>query len=83
MELTILENNTVASKYDFIGQLENSSISLTPISIDTLQINTGKLCNQACRHCHVDASPTRTEMMKKMFLIKFWKCSIYTHKLQN
>lgn len=65
MELTILENNTVASKYDFIGQLENSSISLTPISIDTLQINTGKLCNQACRHCHVDASPTRTEMMKK------------------
>ena len=25
--------------------------------IDTLQINVGKLCNQACRHCHVDAGP--------------------------
>ncbi|GJM21242.1 MAG: radical SAM/Cys-rich domain protein [Planctomycetota bacterium] len=29
----------------------------------TLQVNLGKLCNQACRHCHVDAGPTRTEMM--------------------
>lgn len=29
----------------------------------TLQINVGKRCNQACRHCHVDASPTRTEEM--------------------
>lgn len=29
----------------------------------TLQVNLGKVCNQACRHCHVDASPTRTESM--------------------
>jgi len=29
----------------------------------TLQVNVGKRCNQACRHCHVDASPTRTEVM--------------------
>jgi radical SAM/Cys-rich protein len=29
----------------------------------TLQINVGRKCNQACRHCHVDASPQRTEMM--------------------
>ena len=27
----------------------------------TLQVNLGKRCNQACRHCHVDASPNRTE----------------------
>ena len=26
-------------------------------------MNVGKRCNQACRHCHVDASPTRTEVM--------------------
>jgi radical SAM/Cys-rich protein len=31
--------------------------------VDTLQVNVGKRCNQACRHCHVDASPTRTEVM--------------------
>jgi radical SAM/Cys-rich protein len=29
----------------------------------TLQVNVGKRCNQACHHCHVDASPTRTEVM--------------------
>ena len=31
--------------------------------LDTLQINIGYKCNQACTHCHVDASPSRTEMM--------------------
>jgi radical SAM/Cys-rich protein len=29
-------------------------------SVDTLQVNVGKLCNQACRHCHVDAGPHQT-----------------------
>jgi radical SAM/Cys-rich protein len=32
-------------------------------SIDVLQINLGKRCNQACRHCHVDAGPDRREVM--------------------
>ena len=31
--------------------------------VSTLQINVGKLCNQACHHCHVDAGPKRTEVM--------------------
>jgi radical SAM/Cys-rich protein len=31
--------------------------------VTTLQVNVGKKCNQACRHCHVDASPLRTEVM--------------------
>lgn len=34
-------------------------------AVDTLQINVGKLCNQACKHCHVDASPKRTEIMSR------------------
>ncbi|HBH81129.1 MAG TPA: radical SAM protein, partial [Nitrospira sp.] len=29
------------------------------------QINVGKLCNQTCRHCHVDAGPDRTEIMSR------------------
>jgi radical SAM/Cys-rich protein len=29
----------------------------------TLQINVGKLCNQACHHCHVEAGPKRSEIM--------------------
>jgi radical SAM/Cys-rich protein len=31
--------------------------------VTTLQVNVGKLCNQACHHCHVDAGPKRSEMM--------------------
>ncbi|MCU1257868.1 MAG: Radical domain protein [Bryobacterales bacterium] len=31
--------------------------------VTTLQINVGKLCNQACQHCHVEAGPDRTESM--------------------
>ena len=36
---------------------------LTATGINTLQINVGKKCNQACKHCHVDAGPHRTEIM--------------------
>ncbi len=36
---------------------------LRAAEVRTLQVNVGKRCNQACRHCHVDASPTRTEVM--------------------
>ncbi len=34
-------------------------------AIEILQINVGKLCNQTCRHCHVDAGPDRREMMTR------------------
>jgi radical SAM/Cys-rich protein len=33
--------------------------------VETLQVNVGKLCNQACHHCHVDAGPKRTERMTR------------------
>jgi radical SAM/Cys-rich protein len=32
---------------------------LKPSSIDIFQINIGKLCNQTCSHCHVDAGPDK------------------------
>ncbi|HWF86533.1 MAG TPA: radical SAM protein, partial [Vicinamibacterales bacterium] len=41
---------------------------LTASSISTLQINVGKLCNQTCRHCHVDAGPDRREIMSRATL---------------
>src|ERR1700676_2382788 len=31
--------------------------------LETLQVNLGYRCNQTCRHCHVNAGPTRREMM--------------------
>jgi len=33
--------------------------------LSELQINVGRLCNQACHHCHVDAGPKRTEIMTR------------------
>ena len=32
-------------------------------ALQTLQVNVGYLCNQACKHCHVNAGPKRTEAM--------------------
>jgi radical SAM/Cys-rich protein len=36
---------------------------LRSATVDTLQVNVGKKCNQTCRHCHVDAGPERKEVM--------------------
>ncbi|HKR79062.1 MAG TPA: arsenosugar biosynthesis radical SAM (seleno)protein ArsS [Nitrospira sp.] len=38
---------------------------LRSTGMTVLQINVGKLCNQTCRHCHVDAGPDRTESMSR------------------
>jgi radical SAM/Cys-rich protein len=34
-------------------------------ALETLQVNLGYVCNQACLHCHVNAGPTRTESMSR------------------
>ena len=36
---------------------------LNRVALETLQVNLGYLCNQSCRHCHVDAGPNRKEQM--------------------
>src|SRR6058998_1688488 len=38
---------------------------LRATGIQVLQINVGKVCNQTCRHCHVDAGPDRLEEMTR------------------
>jgi radical SAM/Cys-rich protein len=50
---------------DFDGKLAAHGLSLRAAAVETLQVNVGKLCNQACKHCHVDASPARTEVMTR------------------
>lgn len=50
----------------FEEQLQRSGLSpLHATGITVFQINVGKLCNQTCRHCHVDAGPDRTERMSR------------------
>ena len=34
-------------------------------ALEIFQINLGKMCNQTCRHCHVDAGPDRKEIMSR------------------
>ena len=47
----------------FDETLSGRGIELRRRALRTLQVNVGRKCNQACRHCHVDAAPWRTEMM--------------------
>ena len=47
----------------FERRLAEHGLALERAGLQTLQLNVGRKCNQACRHCHVDAAPWRTEMM--------------------
>lgn len=49
----------------FDEKLAANGLELRSDTVITLQVNVGKLCNQACKHCHVDASPARTEIMTR------------------
>lgn len=56
-EMPAVENPAL----NFSNYLDSRELRSREIS--TLQVNVGKLCNQVCKHCHVDASPIRTEIM--------------------
>ena len=48
----------------FEDKLRKSDLyPLQAINVDVFQINLGKMCNQVCNHCHVDAGPDRKEIM--------------------
>jgi radical SAM/Cys-rich protein len=54
-----------STAFDFEESLAAHGLELCAGAVETLQVNVGKLCNQACKHCHVDAGPTRTEIMAR------------------
>lgn len=47
---------------DFQDSVEDKELLVTD-KMSVLQINVGRLCNLACKHCHVEAGPNRTEVM--------------------
>jgi sulfatase maturation enzyme AslB (radical SAM superfamily) len=50
----------------FQQKLEESNLfPLAPTGIKIFQVNVGKMCNQVCKHCHVDAGPDRKEIMTR------------------
>ncbi len=56
----------------FREQVEEAGMyPLKPSELEIFQLNIGKLCNQSCAHCHVDAGPDRKhELMSKVHLDK-------------
>ncbi len=62
------EQVRVLERGDSLARFDSTlaQYGLTPLaatSLDVLQVNVGRLCNQTCRHCHVDAGPDRREIM--------------------
>jgi radical SAM/Cys-rich protein len=49
----------------FVDKLGLNGRGLRRGSVDSLQVNLGRHCNLACLHCHVEAGPTRSEMMSR------------------
>lgn len=65
-QVAILESQDEHALPTFAATLaENELEPLEADGIDVLQVNVGKLCNQTCRHCHVDAGPDRRESMSR------------------
>ena len=63
--LPVLDQRLPSAPASFEQMLASRNLDLRARSVETLQVNVGKLCNQACKHCHVDASPSRTEIMTR------------------
>lgn len=63
-QLNILQDSHRSLVTPFSDQLAEQGVSpLYRKKLTTLQINVGKVCNQTCTHCHVDAGPDRRESM--------------------
>ena len=66
MTLSTVEAGPSKRPFLSFGQrLRQEQAQLKRVSLDTVQVNLGKRCNQACAHCHVDAGPTRAEVMSE------------------
>lgn len=53
----------VAALEPFKQKLVRHGLDLSRSECTTLQVNVGLLCNQSCKHCHLDAGPSRGEIM--------------------
>lgn len=63
-QLNVLRGHEHSSKSfePFAKRIRATGVQhITPVGIQTFQLNIGKLCNQTCAHCHVDAGPDRKD----------------------
>lgn len=65
-QIRVLSDNKKVGIDSFAQKLNEIGLApLKPTGIDIFQINVGKMCNQVCKHCHVDAGPDRKEIMTR------------------
>lgn len=65
-QLEVLDDNESIGITSFQERLEGIDLfPLKPTNLDIFQVNMGKMCNQVCKHCHVDAGPDRKEIMTR------------------
>lgn len=65
-QLDVLSDAESVGIQPFWEKVQNLGLyPLHPTKVDIFQINVGKMCNQVCKHCHVDAGPDRKEIMTR------------------
>ncbi|MEO7444671.1 MAG: arsenosugar biosynthesis radical SAM (seleno)protein ArsS [Ferruginibacter sp.] len=67
-QIDILEHGSTGAfaLVPFQQKLEETGLyPLKPTGVEIFQVNMGKMCNQVCQHCHVDAGPDRKEIMTR------------------
>ncbi len=65
-QLKTLNDKSVLPLPTFDDKLQASGMyPLYATGIEIFQMNVGKMCNQTCQHCHVDAGPDRKEIMTR------------------
>lgn len=65
-QLQIIGDRFSGKHSSFASKLrEGELFPLTATGVEIFQVNIGKMCNQTCKHCHVDAGPDRKEMMSR------------------
>ncbi|MEM7036686.1 MAG: arsenosugar biosynthesis radical SAM (seleno)protein ArsS [Bacteroidota bacterium] len=63
-QIQVLEQEKQFTKFE--DQLKDIGLTpFTPVKTEIFQVNVGKMCNQVCKHCHVDAGPDRKEIMTR------------------
>jgi radical SAM/Cys-rich protein len=65
-QLAILEDEREHKHASFKDKVAGMGMfPLQATGVEIFQVNVGKMCNQVCRHCHVDAGPDRKEIMTR------------------
>lgn len=66
VQLDILSDAKSAGITPFATKLDEAGLMpLKPRAVEIFQVNVGYMCNQVCKHCHVDAGPDRKEIMTR------------------